>query len=825
MMFSPRSRPAVLSNELPQGGLTHVRLRLQVPVFDEDLPGNDPFAAVPAALRDIPQWVCWKYVERDGKRTKCPISPANGGNASSTDRATWGTFKQALAACRACAQLEGVGFVFSADDPFAGVDLDDCIDSATGRTKSWARVILDQLDSYCEVSPSGSGVKVFVRASKAGPRCKTGYEDGAVEMYDRDRFFTVTGQRLVGKPAGIEDRQPAFDAVYAQVFTKPAEPPALQARSTNSGPTDLDDDEIVRLACANRKSGAKFASLWAGRWNGHFSSQSEADSSLVFAFAFYTKDAAQIDRIFRRSALMRDKWDESHGQQTYGAMTIANALATVTGRYERRKRRKQAPKLPTSAAGESFDGEPALGTIDLTTGRLILATDRTLPTAEAYVAQFHQHPEGITLRHYAGMLMYWRENRYVELEDGGMRSRLLPWLHAAVRMLYDARSESWVPENFPANPQTLKAALESIKVRTHLAATMRSPAWLDGQPNRPDPCEIVPCRSSLLHLPTMQLLPPTPAFFAVNGLDYDHDPRASEPRQWQAFLNQIFENDLQASDLLQEWFGYCLTGDTSQQKMLLIIGPRRSGKGTIARVLTRLVGPGNVCGPTTSGLAGPFGLQPLIGKSLAIVSDARFSGENIRTVVERLLCISGEDSLTIDRKYTTSVTMKLPTRFVFLTNELPRLTDASGALSGRFMMLRLTESFYGREDTSLTDRLLTELPGTLNWSIEGWRRLRDRGHFIQPASVKDALRDMEDLSSPVAAFVRERCEVRGGLRVSIDNLYQAWKQWCEADGRMTVSTKQTFGRDLLAAVPTITTRVGTDNARFYQGIGLKGVQP
>ena len=407
------------------------------------------------------------------------------------------------------------------------------------------------------------------------------------------------------------------------------------------------------------------------------------------------------------------------------------------------------------------------------------------------------------------------------LTQYGMRNRLLPWLHAAVRMTFDPKANLWVAQEFPANPHTVKAALESIKAYAHLPATTASPSWLDGRADRPNPGDLVPCRSALLHLSTMESLPPTPAFFSVSALDYDHDPTAPEPTRWQAFLSQLFEDDLQSWDLLQEWFGYCLTGDTSQHKMLLLVGPRRSGKGTIARVLTRLVGPGNVCGPTTSSLAGLFGLQPLIGKSLAIVSDARFSGKDVQTVVERLLCISGEDALTIDRKHMTSVTMKLPTRFVFLTNELPRLTDASGALSGRFMMLRLTESFYGREDKTLTAKLLTELPGILNWAIEGWGQLRARGHFVQPASVEDALRDVEDLSSPVGAFVRERCDIGSGLRVWIDDLYQAWKAWCEADGRVKATTKQTFGRDLMAAVPGITTRVGTA-ARFYQGVALKG---
>jgi putative DNA primase/helicase len=241
-------------------------------------------------------------------------------------------------------------------------------------------------------------------------------------------------------------------------------------------------------------------------------------------------------------------------------------------------------------------------------------------------------------------------------------------------------------------------------------------------------------------------------------------------------------------------------------------------------VLTRLAGAGNVVGPTISGLAGAFGLQPLIGKSLAIVSDARFSGENVGTVVERLLCISGEDTMTVDRKFLGSVTMKLPTRFMFLTNELPRMNDASGALAGRFVILRLTNSFYGNEDTTLTQQLMAELPGILVWAIEGLKRLRQRGQFVQPQAVAEAVREMEDLASPVMAFVRDCCVVSPGHRVWVDDIYNAWKQWCEHDGRNTVTNRQTFGRDLAAAVPGVNRRRGAGDVPFYAGIGLKGVE-
>ncbi|MCA9056282.1 MAG: hypothetical protein KDA75_20775, partial [Planctomycetaceae bacterium] len=437
------------------------------------------------------------------------------------------------------------------------------------------------------------------------------------------------------------------------------------------------------------------------------------------------------------------------------------------------------------------EGCTALGGRDPQTGRLILSPKKTLPTAEAYVRDFHLHREGRSLQCYAGLIMEWRGNRYCEVEDNAVKKRLQVWLHESLRYVFNRRTEEMELVGYESNPGTINSALESIRAYTHLPATVASPSWLGSAPRNLPPNEILPCRSTLLHLPTMQHYPATPEFFTVNALEFDPDPAAPSPMSWHQFLHQLFDGDIESLDLLQEWFGYCLTGDTSQQKMLLMVGPKRSGKGTIARVLTRLIGNGNVSGPTTSSLAGPFGLQPLIRKTLAIVSDARFHGENIATVVERLLCISGEDALTVDRKHMTSVTMKLPTRFMFLTNEFPRLTDASGALAGRFVILRLTESFYGKEDTGLTDRLLGELPGILNWAIEGWKRLRERGHFVMPSSVRDVVREIEDLSSPVSAFVRDACVVGPGHRISVDSLYSAWKQWCEGEGRQAVTTKQT----------------------------------
>ncbi len=164
---------------------------------------------IPEALKAMRQWVVWRGVARGGRLTKVPINPHTGRNASSTDPHTWGSYVEAQ---RAVGRLNatGLGFVFSADDLLAGIDLDGCRDPETGAIEAWARDIIGRLDSFTEVSPSGRGVHVIVRADKPEGRCRI----DSIEMYDRGRFFCVTGEHLEGTPEHVEDRQAEIQALH-----------------------------------------------------------------------------------------------------------------------------------------------------------------------------------------------------------------------------------------------------------------------------------------------------------------------------------------------------------------------------------------------------------------------------------------------------------------------------------------------------------------------------------------------------------------------------------------------------------------------------------
>jgi putative DNA primase/helicase len=352
------------------------------------------------------------------------------------------------------------------------------------------------------------------------------------------------------------------------------------------------------------------------------------------------------------------------------------------------------------------------------------------------------------------------------------------------------------------------------------------PFWIDKSGlvvAGPAPGALAPMKNGLLRVDERELLPPTPGFFCPYALPYDYDPDAPKPERFFLFLNELWPNDQESKDLLQEFIGYLLVPDTSQQKILLIIGPPRSGKGTISRMVRDLVGHQNFAGPTLASLATDFGLQPMIDKPVAIISDARLSSRSDNAVVvERLLSISGEDPLTIDRKYKMAWTGPLPTRLVILTNEVPRLDDPSGALANRFLILQMTESFLGVEDTTLSAQLKEELPGILLWALDGLDRLRERGHFVVPKQSGEVVRELADLSSPMRAFVRDCCVEDPAASVSVDELFDEWTHWGRERG-VDQGTKQIFGRDLRSVVPNLKRTQPRHEGRRqagYKGIGL-----
>lgn len=432
-----------------------------------------------------------------------------------------------------------------------------------------------------------------------------------------------------------------------------------------------------------------------------------------------------------------------------------------------------------------------------------------------------------TLLSWRGGWQRWDRTHWAELDTAKLRAEIYDVL-GDVDYMRPIREKGEVIgyERTPWDPNKRKVAdvLEAMAAVGHLSGNVDSPAWIETADSRTPAAQMISCTNGLLDLSTRTLVEHTPALFNTVSVPFDYQPDTPEPAVWLEFLASVWPGDETSIALLQEFFGYILSGRTDMQKLLLLIGPTRSGKGTIARLLVHLIGRGNVAGPTLASLSTNFGLAPLLGKPLAIIADARLGNTPGHTVVERLLSITGEDMLTVDRKFREPWSGRLSTRLTILSNELPRFRDASAAIANRMLILQMHHSFLGREDRSLDRRLSEELPGILNWALEGLDRLTRTGRFTVPASSDDAARLMMDLASPVAAFVRECCVREPDAMVPRDHLYDAWRRWAEDNGHHA-GAKSSFGRDLRAVVPDLRDsqpRTTDGRVRCYERIRLRG---
>lgn len=309
-----------------------------------------PFEKVPAELRALRQWVCYGKagIAPGEKQYKMPFNPRTGYGARAGDPETWATFDEACKAVES-GQYAGIGFEFAENGGYVGVDFDHCIDQ-NGALSAWAIDKMERLYSYTEVSPSGSGIHILCKGKLPGKAVKRPH----AEMYDCGRYFTVTGDTWGVEATPLRDPGEALEQLYTELQAdgkKPSQSTGGERPAPAPGGSASDGIEAAR----HSKNAAKFEALFMGEWQGAYSSQSQADQAFCNLLAFYCrKDPAAMDDIFRRSGLMRPKWDQRHGAKTYGEMTIEKAIADTTEVWE--------PKtLPADVYGRAEYTEPDRG--------------------------------------------------------------------------------------------------------------------------------------------------------------------------------------------------------------------------------------------------------------------------------------------------------------------------------------------------------------------------------------------------------------------------------------------------------------------------------
>ena len=307
---------------------------------------------------------------------------------------------------------------------------------------------------------------------------------------------------------------------------------------------------------------------------------------------------------------------------------------------------------------------------------------------------------------------------------------------------------------------------------------------------------------------------------------------------WLKFLREVSEGNEDWIACLQEWFGYTLTQSTIMEKLLILQGPSRSGKGTIEDAWRATLGEDNVTSTNLDAICKENDLWGLVGKPLAIMSDAhvgRFTDATL--AVERIKQITGQGLFSLRRLYSNDrMTLKFPTRLVITCNDMPSLMDSSTALAGRVVLLPMRLSFLNKEDRGLKPRIIAEAPGIMLWALVGlrrlWQSLAEGGGFTEPEESKKMLADFARSSSPVHAFSEDSLVVRSGVRVMVKDVYAKYKAWSESQGYKSAASVQVFSKQLKTLHPMIDTIQDTvirdgvkSKERHFVGIMLAGDSP
>jgi len=710
----------------------------------------------PALLRERKQWVVWRY-EWDGKKwTKMPYRVGTKRRARCNKPQDWVTFEKAVATWHASDDIDGIMFVFTPDDPFCGIDLDNCID-ADGRIMPEAQEIITTFESYAETSPSTKGVKLFIIGTKRDfAECRSTAIKGfnEIEIYDCGRFFVVTGAHLVSTPSTVEPRQEQLDALCAQLW--PPKKDAEHAQARMHVAAELSDEEVIDKL-SNWRNSSKFLRLHKADSGDYGGDASRGDLAYCGMLAFATGgDAAQIDRIFRNHDRMRPKWDERRGGTTYGERTIAKALRGKTEFYMPPKR----PRTPRAAVR-------VLNTDELSE-RAKLHSD--IGNAARLVKQ---HGDHIRFCHQTGVWYVWDKTHW-QADDRGRIVKLCK--DTALSQLDEAKRADdrdrdsllkWARTSQKRDRLTAMAELAKPDV-----AVIADELDRDGF--------LFNCRNGTLDLRTGELRPHDPSDLITNVAPVRFDPDAKCP-QFDRFMEETFCGNVELIEFVDRWLGHCLTGDVSEQYLVIGIGGGDNGKNVLCDTISSLLGRYACEAPPTlltvrKHAEHPTEIADLMGKRLVIASETERDEELRLQLIKRLTGNARLKGRFVRKDY---VEFDRTHKLMLLTNNMPHISEDSHAVWRRLLVVPFDNVVAEKDqDKRLLAKLAKECSGILARLVRGCLSWRKNGLSI-PDTVKLATAKLQGESNSFLLFLRECCELNPRVLVRTADLRKAYEAYCE----------------------------------------------
>lgn len=746
------------------------------------------FVNIPDALKRNASFCVWKMEKRSGRPTKVPYNPRTGNMAKTNDPSTFADFNTAMKAY-AIGGWDGIGYRVS--EGIGAIDIDHCIREDGSLNDVAASILGIFSTAYFEKSPSGTGLRGFFRLSPDFAYDKTVYyinnRKHGLEVYlpgTTNRFVTVTGDMFRSGTVTQDDKalQTALDTFMkrsTRVSSKTVEPCSY-----------LDDDGVIAHASAS-ESGDKFKALYAGNWEEGYDSQSDADMALVSILAFWCGNVEeQIDRIFRTSGLMRDKWDRHTGDSTYGQITIRNAVSTNSEIYT---------PISCSSAEDDFE------TLDDEKETEVLTFEPDLSHITLTVEEMQPHTKLRYQRDEIGIgyafADYFKPIAHFDRERG-------------IWYVYDGKV--WQPDENALAVAELAKILADRLYTFALQITdedtrnryIKRVQKLQMRKNRrtmiEDAKSVYPvshtifdrntdlfnCQNGTLNLTTGEFRPHDPADFLTMLSGVTYDPDAACPR-WEQFISEVMCNDSDLALYLQKALGYALTGDTSLECLFILYGATsRNGKGTTMETFLKIMGDyGKTSNPEM--LSTKFGNINASGPSEEIARLAGVRFVNISEPEKKITFnaalvkrMTGNDTLNARFLHENSFDFRPNFKIFINTNYKPSVSDMTLFYSNRLKLIPFKRHFEEHEQDKGLKAFFAEeqsQSAIFNWCYAGYKLFRKQG-LDDPTAVTEATKEYQDESDRIGQFVDAWLEEGEAFEERTSAVYNIYGQWCEKYG-------------------------------------------
>lgn len=803
---------------------------------------------IPKELKQLKRWVCFKVIQDEkGKSTKRPYNALTGNFAKVNDGLTWTSFDMALRGCVKY-NFDGIGFVFT--NGYFGIDIDNHPDENgvlpmnDEEFNELVKEFIDALDSYAETSQSGLGVHIICQGKlPEGSRRK---KNSNVEMYDTGRFFAFTGNVIHN--VSINFREEEVKPLWEKYVNTEIEfnnnnnnNNQFNRNLYNKEVLSLTDEEIIDTAINSRNGGDFYKYYHDGDISMNGNDQSSADMSFCNMLAFWcNNNKEQMDRIFRNSALMRDKWDEKRGQKTYGEMTIDNACSKVSTGYIKTKsvviQQHTISKNNVYEPEMNIDknGEPIFRIKKIYKKYPYDDTGNALKFYDYFGDLFKYN---VTDKKY----MFWTGKTWI-YDNTKIHRKYANKFIEILKQEEKELSDSIQEKTLQGNILEVNRLTEILKACKKNTVRVSNKAGKDAMLSEFEALYDVPVENKVFNTDDYLLNTDSGIVDLKTGkiMDFDKTKMMSkntnikvsfeEPVEWIKFLRSVFNNGDEEEtqkliDSLQTCLGYTLSGSTKEQTMFLLYGLGSNGKSTLTEQVAHILGDygDNIASKT---LMQQKAVNQSDQFSFAKLQAIRFveTGETDdggKLAEAQLKILTGGDTISAQFKYGNEFSYKPRFKIWMSTNNRPLIRGEDYGIWRRIFFFPFLNSFTGdKKDKHLPDKLKAESEKILGWCIKGFLKYQETGLIVTKTTEEARAKYKVDLDA-VLRFIERKCVLSKLSHIDCEELFLEYRNWAILHDEPR--HKESEFREKLKKKGIIISKDSYGKECYY-GIRLAGVQ-